>query len=372
LELFRQLSEKESLLLKKGNMSSKNKIAILLFIVVASLALWIYLHNSQGTIRKELYDFAVDDTSSINKIFMVSMSGKQVTLERTKSKFWLVNGKFNARIDAMKNLLTTIKDMRVREPVAKSALENISKDLASSATKVEIYQKGKLVKKYYVGGDTQDGMGTFMLLTELESGNNSSMPFVIFIPGFNGFLSVRYLLDEETWRDKTIYGFYPDQITSISMKFVHSPDSSFTISLPEINKISIADSKGNNIANFDTLKVKRYITYFSNLSYETLKNNSRKSFKDSIFTKPVHIIELKDKDGKIHIMKTFVKPVDDPNKTDQVTGKHITQDVERMYALFNDDKDMVTIQYFGFGKIFHSVSYFKKNFPSPLNPSRKK
>jgi hypothetical protein len=283
-----------------------------------------------------------------------------------------VNEKFNARRDAIRNLLVAIKDMRVREPVAKSAIENISKDLASSATKVEIYQKGKLIKMYYVGGDTQDGLGTFMLLNDLETGNNSSMPFVMSIPGFNGFLSVRYFLDEETWRDKTVYGFYPDQISSISMKFVHSPDSSFTISLPEINKISLDDSKGNNIANFDTLKVKRYITYFSSLSYETLRNNLRKSLRDSILTKPVHIIELKDKDGKIHSLKTFIKPCDDPNRTDEVTGKHITEDVERMYALFNDDKDMVTIQYFGFGKIFHGVSYFKKNFPSPLNPSRKK
>src|ERR1017187_3823144 len=307
-------------------MSSKNKIAILLFIVVVSLALWIYLHNNQGTIRKELYEFAVTDTSSIDKIFMVNMAGKKVTLERTKTGYWQVNEKFNARRDAIRNLLVAIKDMRVREPVAKSAIENISKDLASSATKVEIYQKGKLIKMYYVGGDTQDGLGTFMLLNDLETGNNSSIPFVMSIPGFNGFLSVRYFLDEEMWRDKTIYGFYPDQISSVSMKFVHSPDSSFTISLPEINKISLDDSKGNNIANFDTLKVKRYITYFSNLSYETLRNNLRKSLRDSILTKPVHIIELKDKDGKIHSLKTFIKPCDDPNRTDEVTGKHITED----------------------------------------------
>lgn len=354
-------------------MSSKNKIAIFLFIVVASLSLWLYLHNSKGTIRKELFEFAVDDTSTITKIFMVNMAGKQATLEKIKSGGWQINGKFKARNDAIKVLLTTIKDMRVRQPVGKNAIENISKELASSATKVEIYQKDKLAKVYYVGGDSQDGLGTFMLMKDIETGENSTLPFVLSIPGFNGFLSVRYFLDEEMWRDKIIYGFYPDQIASVSVKHVLFPDSSFTISLPDINKLTLTDNKGNNVADFDTLKVKRYLTYFSNLQYESLKNEMRKSLRDSIFGKtPVHIIQLKDKAGKIHSMTTYVKPEDDPNRTDEVTGKHITEDPERMYALINDGKDIATIQYFAFGKIFHGVDYFKVKSAASLNPIRRK
>ncbi|MBI4945796.1 MAG: hypothetical protein HY840_05275 [Bacteroidetes bacterium] len=351
-------------------MSSKNKIAILLVIILASAALWLYRHNSKSTIRKELYDFSLEDTSSINKIYMVNMAGKQITLEKIKPGNWQVNEKFKARNDAIKTLLTTIKDMRVKAPVAKSAIENVSKDLASRGTKVEIYQNNELVKMYYVGDDTQDGLGTFMLLNDIETGENSSLPFVMSIPGFNGFLSVRYFLDEEMWRDKTIYGFYPDQISSVSLKNVRFPDSSFTISLSsDMSKIALSDNKGNNIADFDTLKAKRYLTYFSNLQYESLKNDMRKSLRDSVFSKnPVHIIELKDRQGKIHNMKTFAKPADDPNKTDEVTGKHITEDIERMYALFNEDKDVATIQYFAFGKMFHGLSYFKKD----INPAKKK
>ena len=117
-------------------MSTKNKIAILLFIVVASLSLWLYLHNSQGTIRKELYDFAVADTASITKIYMANTGGKQLTLDKQQPGQWLVNGKFKARNDCIKNLLACIKDLQVRNPVAKSALENVSKQLATSSTKV--------------------------------------------------------------------------------------------------------------------------------------------------------------------------------------------------------------------------------------------
>ena len=354
-------------------MSSKNKIAIFLFVLVASLAVWLYLHNSKGTIRKELYDFAVEDTSSINKIYMVNMAGKEVTLEKTKPGYWEVNKKFKARADAIKNLLVTIKDMRVRQPVAKSALENISKQLAARSLKVEIYQNDKLVKMYYVGDDTQDGLGTFMLLSDPETAENSTIPFVMSIPGFNGFLSVRYFADAEEWREKTIFSFYPDQIESVSVKFVRSPDSSFTFSLSEKTQISLADNKGNNIADYDTLKAKRYLMYFSNIQYEHLSNDMRKSLQDSIFAKaPIHIIELKDREGKVHAMKTFSKPSDNPDQVDAATGKTYAEDTERMYALINNDKDIAVIQYFALGKLFHTLSYFKKETPVPINPVRKK
>ncbi|MFI5164460.1 MAG: hypothetical protein ACHQHP_04345, partial [Bacteroidia bacterium] len=345
----------------------------LIFIVAASLSMWLYLHKSEGTIRKELYEFAVDDTSSINKIYMANMAGKQVTLEKTKPGYWQANGKFKARADAIKNLLVTIKDMRVMQPVAKSALENISKDLATSSTKVEIYQNNKLVKMYYVGADTQDGLGTFMLLSNPETGENSTLPFVVAIPGFNGFLSVRYFLDQETWREKNIFAFYPDQISSISVKFPHQPDSSFTFSLSDANKISLADGKGNNISDFDTLKAKRYIIYFSNIQYESMKNDMRKSLRDSVFSKgPVHIFELKDREGKIHTMKTFTKPPADPNDVDPETGQRVTEDIERMYVLINEDKDIAVIQYFALGKLFHGLSYFEKSSAPKINTAKKK
>ncbi len=349
-------------------MSNKNKIAILLFILVASLALWLYFHRSESTIRKELFDFAVVDTASITKIYMVSTDGKQITLNKLKPGNWKVNGKFSARNDAIKNLLTCVKDLQVRQPVAKSAIENVSKQLATSSTKIEIYQGKKLVKMYYVGGDTQDGLGTFMLLTDTKTGENSSLPFIMVIPGFNGFLSVRYFMDEDLWRDRRVFAFYPDEISSIAVKYTRFPDSSFTVSLSNKNEISLADSKGKNIAGFDTLKMKRYITYYTNIQYEALNNNLRPSFKDSVLTKgPLHTIILKDRKGQLHTIKTFAKP-GDPNKINNVTGKADEEDLERMFALINDEKDIALIQYYVFGKLFQGINYFR--IPSSLDKPR--
>jgi hypothetical protein len=370
----RQSSEKEN---SVNNMASSKRITIaaISVVILSGISFWILKHNQSGTIRKELYDFAVPDTASITKIYMVNTGGKQVTVEKEKPGEWKVNSKFKARNDAVKNLLTCIKDLQVRTPVAKSALENVSKQLATSSTKVEIYQGEKLVKSYYVGGDTQDGLGTFMLLTDLETGENSSMPFIMFIPGFNGFLSVRYFMDEDLWRDRSIFAFYPDQIASISVQYPHMLDSSFTISLNNSNIISLADNKGTNISDFDTLKAKQYINYYSNIQYEALKNDLPKSLRDSVISNgPVHVITLKDREGKTYIAKTFAKPAP-PNSVDPVTGKLVTQDLDRMFVLINDGKDFATVQYYVFGKLFPLPSYFKKKTASAIHsanqPARK-
>jgi len=352
--------------------SKKIRIAALSVLLLSGISFWIIQRNQSGTIRKELFDFAVPDTSSITKIYMVNTAGKQLTLQKEKIGEWKINEKFKARNDAMRNLLVCIKDLQVRTPVSKNALENISKQMATSSTKIEIYQGDKLAKSYYVGSDTQDGLGTFMLLVDTETGENSTLPFVMFIPGFNGFLSIRYFMDEDLWRDRSIFAFYPDQITSLSVQYPRVPDSSFTISLSNSNVISLSDSKDRNITDFDTLKVKQYLNYYSNIQYEALKNDLRPGFKDSVLAKgPLHIITLTDRSGKAHVVKTFSKPAN-PNSVDQVTGQPLTEDLERMFALINGDKDLVLIQYYVFGKLLPHPSYFKKKSSATINSGKKK
>lgn len=352
--------------------TKKIRIALLSVVLLSGISFWIMNQNRKGTIREELYDFAVADTGSITRIYMVSTAGRQLTLEKHQPGDWQVNGKFKARNDAVRNLLQCMKDMAVKAPVAKSAVENVAKNMATSSTKVEIYQNDKLTKMYYVGSDTQDGLGTFMLLTDIESGENSTLPFIMFIPGFNGFLSIRYFMDEDLWRDRSVFAFLPDQIESLSVDYTHLLDSSFKITLSNSNSISLADSKGRSIPGFDTAKVKQYLNYYSNIQYEALKNDLRPGFKDSVIAKgAVHIITLKDRNGKVHQIKTFSKSAE-AGSTDQVTGKPLAEDMERMYALINEDKDMVLIQYYVFGKLLPSPSYFKKSGTPKVITARKK
>jgi hypothetical protein len=199
-------------------MFKKNKKLIAATIVLAIITVWLVMQNQSGTVREELRDFAVQDTASVTKIFLADRSGKSIELEREGNR-WRLNKKYYARRDAVKVLLETLKNVSVRSMVAKSGYNSIIKQLSSSGIKCEIYMHGekKPGKVIYVGTETQDSKGTYMML------ENSSVPFVTEIPGFEGYLTPRFFLNEQEWRDKTVLDFAYNDIRSI--RAVYNPDS---------------------------------------------------------------------------------------------------------------------------------------------------
>ena len=72
-----------------------NRIILILFVVLAAVAGYFYYTKSSGTIKKELSDFAVADTASIDKIFMADREGHTATLIRKSPTEWTVNNKYH-------------------------------------------------------------------------------------------------------------------------------------------------------------------------------------------------------------------------------------------------------------------------------------
>lgn len=328
----------------------KNNLIIIIFIILVIISIVIYFTNKSGTLKKELRDFAVADTSTVDKIFMVNKANQQVLLEKNGND-WTVNGKFLARKDAVTVLLKTLHRMDVKSPVSKSAFDNVVKSLATQSTKVEVYQNKNLVKTFYVGGPTQDNFGTFMML------ENSSTPFIIHIPGFAGYLSSRFFIEETLWRSTSIYRYKFQEIAEITVEQPVKPESGFKI-LSANNRYEIIplDNKLQK-SNFDTTSVKEYISLFKNINFEYLVSEIKQSKKDSILASvPYFVISVKDVNGKTNTLKSFLRPGDGLIDDD---GKPYEFDPDRLYAVL-DNGDFVIIQYYVFDPLFRTYKDFIK------------
>ncbi len=323
--------------------------------VLAVIATWLYVSNSGSTIKKELRDFAVEDTSAITKIFMVDKNNQSVTLERNDGS-WLLNGEFGVRKDFIDILLKTINRLNVKSPVAKSAHNTIVKNLASKSIKVEIYQKGKLIKTYYVGGVTPDNLGTYMLL------EGSAEPFIMDIPGFSGYLTTRYSTFALDWKDRNMFRYKFTDIASVTVENPSTPSQSFKITNAGSNKfelLSLADRKP--IQKFDTVSVKEYISLFKNLNFEVYVSDIPDARKDSIMkSQPVLTLTVEDKNGKKKTARIHYRPNYDsaPDKTCNKINKF---DPDRLYAFIHNNKDLVLIQYYVFDPVFKELNYFLIN-----------
>lgn len=350
---------------------NRNTITLLIALALGGLTFWLISKNGKGTIKPELKNFAVSDTASITKIFLVDKSNKQVTLTRENDGRWKVDGKYYARPDAIQTLLGTMHDVSIREPVGLKARENVIKQLATGAIKCEIYAGDKLIRQYYVGSETTDMMGTYMLLSDVSDPDdivNSSSPFIMEIKGFNGYLTTRYFTNPSEWRDRTAFHYFAPEIHTITVQHPGDPANSFTITQsPGKNIFSLQTLNGTPIP-FDTLAVKQYVSYFGNIGFENFSNDLPKPFIDSILaTPPAHIITVTDGANKKNEIKMYLKKNNGFDPDDSTAAKPSFYDTDKMYARL-ESGDFVLVQYYVFGKLLPDLDYF---MPKKGNPARK-
>lgn len=335
----------------------KKSTIIILSILVALAGLSIYIYKNKGktsTINKEASDFKFKDTASIDKIFLADKDGKQILLER-KSGGWILNGKYSVRPDILDLLLYTIKSVEVRSPVSKSGRNSVIKIMASKSTKIEIYSKGEKVKQYYVGHPTQDHFGTYMILTDLETGENYEEPFITHIPGFDGFLSTRYNTDEIDWRDRLLINYRPPQIKQIKLDLYEIPDSSFIIDLFSMQRFGLKTKKGS--IQFDEAKMKQYIAYFQNVNCEIVLAK-QDHLVDSLSKSavPFATLTITDRNNENTVCEFFHKQVV-AGKNEEY-GVNYKYDPDRLFVRYNKGKDYGVAQFYVFGKILQTYLYF--------------
>ena len=336
----------------------KNKLVLVIFLIFIIIASVVYLNaNKKGTIKKELSDFALKDTSLVTKIFMVDKKNVQVLLTK-EDGYWKVNNKYVARQDAVGLLLETIASVEVKSPVSKKALNNVIKRLATKSVKVEIYQGENLVKTYYVGESTADQGGTYMIL------NNSSIPYITHKPGFVGYLSTRYFVDESLWRDNAIFLYSFKNIASISVNLQYEPDKAYTIYNDGKNVFRIQDITKKEISGFNPSIVKEFIASFKKVKCESYVNEFFSSARlDSLLkTKPLATISVTNNKGETNSIKLYKRPNFAGSLDDN--GKPIEFDPDAMYGILKDNKQVVVCQYFVFDPLMKKIGDFFQKTPS--------
>ncbi len=335
----------------------RNGIILIAVLILGVIATYLVMNSGPGSVARELRDFALADTASVDKIFLADKTGKQVTLVRKDDGTWTVNEKYPARQDAINTLLNTIKALSVREPVGTKAKENIVKQLITGSIKCEIYVNGEMERLYYVGSETPDMLGTYMLLADAATGENSSEPFIMEIKGFNGYLTTRYSPDEREWRDKSAFHYYVPDVRSVKVEHAGEPENSFIVTQSANMVYGLQTTTGQPLP-FDTTAVRQFLSYFIRLGFIEFANNDPQ--KDSVIeTSPAHIITVQDAAGQKNVVKLYLKPGDGVLGTDTLPTDQ-RYDVDNMYATVNDGKDFVIVQYFVFGKLLQTPEYFSR------------
>ena len=162
-----------------------------LYILLISCLILIFYVKDRNDKYIQDDQFYIEDISLVDKIFLADRNGNSITLKKDEEN-WIVNNQYVVRADAIRTLLSTAKNIRIKNPVSKSSYKNVIKYIVTSGILVEFFVEEKIIKSYTIGSNTSDHLGNYMLL------NGSKNPQVVHIPFFNGFLSPRYGIQGNT------------------------------------------------------------------------------------------------------------------------------------------------------------------------------
>jgi hypothetical protein len=206
-------------------MLKRNNILLLLVLIILGGLLWWLMQRDVGESTLSTYqgDFSVPDTNMIAKIRVMDRNNKTLTFER-KDGFWMVNDTFKVEPRSMTEMLETVSQLEIRFIPPASMVPNILKTLTSYSKRIDVWNhKGEILKSYYVGGGTSDGIGTFAMM------DGSEQPFVISMKSLYGSVAARFFMDIVDWRAKTLFDLNPEDIMSMSVDYPRNKEDGFVI-----------------------------------------------------------------------------------------------------------------------------------------------
>ena len=323
-------------------MQNPRLLLVLLLLLVGGLATFLFVRNRQplSTLGAEARSFAVADTAALTKIFLADRRGNQTTLVRTSKGSWQVNGQFNARPDLMATLMETLHGLEVRQPVSDKARTNVLKTMAVMQTKVELYAGSDLVRSYYVGDNSADMLGTFMLLA------GSQTPYVMHLPGLQGFLNTRYAADPAEWRNRSLFGVAPNAVARLQVAPPQGAAKGFLIVDGGQGKLLFTPTASPDDATPAQPAqglLKSYIKAWADLQVETWAK--RPALYDSLTTQgtPVAVLTLLPKGGKPIIAHFYQKA--SPNAPAVAEGLPTPTDEDRLWVVLPATKALALVQH---------------------------
>jgi len=190
--------------------------------------------------------------------------------------------------------------------------------------------------------------------------DGSDVPFINYIPGFDGYISTRYTADPKEWRTRGIMSYYFHEIQEVEVDYPGEKEHSFKLIKKGERDFTIEPLYAEKFdLPMDTVQVLDYITGFYRLNFEEFVSDELSAkIRDSVATATPQVqVTLTDIKGKVNTVKAYLKP--NPFRGNPKSEYEMEEfDVDRLYAFIHDDREFVIIQYFVFDKIFKHYSDF--------------
>ncbi len=326
----------------KGAMR-KYRYHLAALLLLALLVFLIRHYRGTTTLGRWETGFAVKNYERIDRIVICS-GDSEVRLE-PEGDVWLLNSRFEARKEAVDQLLQTFGRLRVSSPVPLSQRDDVMKKLAEEAVTVEA-ATGRRSRKFRVWSPGR-GSPTYMIR------DGSDQPYVVEIVGFEGHVASVFEVDQGYWRTNLLFNYRPGDISEVVVQHREDSAGSFVLRQPQRQHYRLFAYPGND--EYDGINdslVVRFLSNFIYVPYERLAREDEALMADSLLLAGHdHYLRVTCREGYVSELSLhrIISGYEDSGPV---------FDIFRLHGIIDGGTDMVVVPYHSVDLLLRSSSYF--------------
>jgi len=308
------------------------KSIILTAISVSFIILIVYLLKERSPFGGDNTNFATDAGKDITSIEF-TYSRNSLILEK-RGEEWLVNKKFETRKSSIQFILKILTEMKIKSPVTPDLFEKEITEKGIVPVKVKVTAGGKMIRSFLVYKTLSNTYGNIMKMRE------GSKPYIVYIPGNEVEIGSAFTLNELFWQPYTIFNLLPSEIYSVTLE--NMADTALSFRIKNENRVLSLSTLTKEISGWDTSRVIRYVTYFTQIPFESWALNLSPDEKVRI-TKglPLYRITVLSSAGERKSLSLWERSVSgeggEKKDTDRLWGK--TEDYDELFIIRYTDID---------------------------------
>lgn len=319
------------------NGKMKKGFLIILFVVILA-GLIVVFTGRHSPFGKKNTSFASRPQKEITRIVM-SGDDRQLVLENENGR-WLINGKTETRKSSVSHILRILREMNIKSPVSNGLFDSVIVRNDIAPVTVKVFENRKLLSDFLVYKTSANIYGNIMKKSE------RSKPFIVFVPGQDADIGSAFTMNELYWQPYTIFNLLPSEI--ISVRFENLSDTGTSFSIQKNGKTyELMTYGGNNITGADSMLVRRYLTYFTFIPFESWALGMNQDEKEKITGEPpAYSIIVRTLDREIAVSLWERKNPDG------------SSDSDRLYGKTGDAPELFIVRYFDIDPVLKKREYF--------------
>ena len=328
----------------------KSVVYIVLLVLLVAVAAYLYVKDQQGTLDSEYTRFGLGKDQQVDSV-LLSSNGNRIKLHRRGGK-WYVNEQIYARKKAVQQFFNLLEDIRIEAPAAADKREILVEEIRKHRVSVKIYQNDRLIRDYLVEQSPSRKHHNYMMV------RNSSHPYLMSLPGYQGDLADLYRVDVSYWRDRTLFDYSGLDIKAVEVIYPEDTASSFLLTYQE-DEFLLKDLARNQWADrFSSNKAARYFSYFGNVRFHSIIMDDS-HLRDSLAqSQPFCTIHITDVKGNPRKLSTYRKPA---TTREDAFGQHPPYDLNFLYGRFEQSEEILLINYTEIDPLLKEINYFREN-----------